>query len=158
MSIFGRMKKRGISPIIATVLLVAMSLVLAVIIFVWARTFIGEQAQKFEEPVEFACEDVNFDIDVLDDGTVDIINRGNVPLYGIDVREVGFGAVRSVEIFEGVTIASGETSRVNLGTDAEAGLESEDSVIAVPIILGEIDGETRAFTCDDIYGITTTVI
>lgn len=157
MNLKERMCKRGISPIIATVLLIAMSLVLATIIFIWARTFIGEQATKFDQPVEFSCGDVSFDIDVFDDGTANIVNRGNVPLYGVDIRQVGFGAVRSVETFEGVTISSGETATLDLGSGA-AGLNLGDTAVAIPIILGESTGETKAYTCEDIYGITTTVV
>ena len=86
--------------------------------------------------------------------SANIINRGNVPLYGVDIRQIGFGAVRSVETFEGVTIASGETTTVPLDSELTVG----DTTIVIPIILGESTGETKAYTCEDIYGITTTVV
>ena len=44
-------KKRGLSPVIASVLLILLVLVLASIIFLWARGFIGEQIEKFGEPI-----------------------------------------------------------------------------------------------------------
>ena len=46
--------KRGLSPVIASVLLIALVLVLASIIFMWARGFISEQIEKFGNPVELA--------------------------------------------------------------------------------------------------------
>jgi len=55
------MGKKGVSPIIATVLLISIALVLALIIFLWARSFTSEQLQKFDEPVENACENVHFE-------------------------------------------------------------------------------------------------
>ena len=42
--------KRAISPVVATVLLIVLVLILAAIIFLWARGFVGEQVEKFGEP------------------------------------------------------------------------------------------------------------
>ena len=39
-------EKRGLSPVIATVLLVGIALVLASIVFLWAKNFIGEAVTK----------------------------------------------------------------------------------------------------------------
>ena len=58
------MDRRGLSPIIATVLLISLVLVLASIIFLWARAFLPEQIQKFESPIEDACKNVVFDASV----------------------------------------------------------------------------------------------
>lgn len=38
--------KRGLSPIIATVLLIFLVLILASIVFLWARGFFSEQLEK----------------------------------------------------------------------------------------------------------------
>ena len=46
------MKKRGISPLIATVLLIGFTIALAVIIFVWVQTFTEERVGKTGEIVE----------------------------------------------------------------------------------------------------------
>ena len=72
--------KKGLSPIIATVLLIVITLIIAMIIFLWAKNFIGEKTKKFNEPVENACERVSFDAEAFESGDIDIINRGNVPL------------------------------------------------------------------------------
>jgi flagellin-like protein len=139
------MKKRGLSPIIATVLLVSLTLVLAMIIFVWARSFVGEKIQKFDEPVEYSCERVNFEAEVYDN-KIHVVNRGNVPLYGLEIRQAGFGSVVGVEPLK-ATIASGETETIDLSPSISGNL------ILVPIILGESGSDTKAFTCDDNFGI-----
>jgi len=140
------MKKRGLSPVIATVLLISLSLVLAVGIFVWANAFIGEQALKNNSPIEDSCGDIDFEAEYLN-GRIDIVNRGNVPLHGISVRESGFGSVIETGIFDDVTITSGQTGSIKTGT-------LSGNVIVVPIILGESGRDTKSFTCDDSYGLT----
>ncbi|MBU0761307.1 MAG: hypothetical protein KJ858_06510, partial [Nanoarchaeota archaeon] len=56
-------KRRALSPVIATVLLIAIALVLAVIIFLWARSFIGEGLEKDGRAIDKACENVVFNAD-----------------------------------------------------------------------------------------------
>ena len=41
--------KKGLSPIIATVLLIVITLIIAMIIFLWAKNFIGEKTKKFND-------------------------------------------------------------------------------------------------------------
>jgi len=143
------MKKRGLSPVIATVILISIALILAIIIFLWARGFVSEKTQKFGSPIEFACEDVNFDAEVfLDSGilTIDVVNRGDVPLYGIELRKGGFGSV-DVETSE-KTLANGDTGSYEFQYS-----DSEGEVTIVPIIIGESGDTKKAYTCDEKYGL-----
>ena len=144
-------KKRGISPIIATVLLIGVALALAIIIFVWARTFLVERGAKMGEPIESSCEKVNFAVEVYA-GEIHIENRGNVPLYGIEVSQVGLGFIREVETFD-QSISSGDTVSVDLPTGLSDGAE----ILIIPIVLGEVGEEKKAFTCDKEYGAKTVV-
>jgi flagellin-like protein len=61
MNIKYNMKKKGVSPVIATVLLVSIVIILGVIIFLWARGFVEESAQKGGRAVDMSCDDVNFE-------------------------------------------------------------------------------------------------
>lgn len=90
-------EKRGISPVIATMLLVSIALVLAVIIFLWARAFLTEKIQKDlgggPELIEHFCKDVNFEVEAFSEGAgntgktyVRMVNRGNVPIHAAEVR------------------------------------------------------------------------
>lgn len=148
------MKRRGISPVIATVLLISFSLVLAGIIYAWASSFISEKAVKFDEPIDVSCDRVSFDVEVYTEtggAKADIVNRGNVPLYGVELRIIGAGTVKKQGIFDGVTIASGETHTLDLGGSISG------EVLVVPVILGEVGGDVKAYVCDDAYGIKTSV-
>lgn len=58
------MKKKGVSPVIATVLLIGIVIALSLIVFIWMSTFIGETITKFDgENVELVCDKVEIDAD-----------------------------------------------------------------------------------------------
>jgi len=149
------MKKRGLSPVIATSLLIAIVVVLAAIIFLWARGFINEQVAKFDEPVERACNRVNFQAGIFNNGgshVLDINNRGDVPIYGFQVKEFGGGSV-IVNDVGGVggndAVLAGESRSISL-----TGQYSQGSrLLVVPVILGEAGDGRVAYTCPDEIGV-----
>jgi len=145
-----KMGKRGLSPVIATVLLISIALILALIIFLWAKNFVSEKVQKFEAPVENSCGEISFDADAHD-GRIDVVNRGNVPLYALDVRRISAGTIGVLQFTES-TIGQGETASVVIDSPPESGAE----LLIVPIILGEASGYKKSYTCDEKYGVSTT--
>jgi len=54
--------KKGISPIIATVLLIAITVVLMVIIIGWSSKFVEDRGQKSQAEVSLGCSNVNFKV------------------------------------------------------------------------------------------------
>jgi len=54
--------KRGISPIIATVLLIAITVVLMVVIIGWSSKFIEDKDQKSQAEVSLGCSSVDFKV------------------------------------------------------------------------------------------------
>src|SRR3989344_7187760 len=87
--------KKGVTPIVATVLLIGITITLAIIIFAWARGFIAEQIEKFGKSAEQVCEELSYDADVVPAGAnlydFYITNRGNIPIYAIDIKQIGPG-------------------------------------------------------------------
>ena len=79
-------RKKAISPVIATVLLVAMVIVIGLIIFSWAKGFQEEAVTKFGgENIELTCEKVTFEAD-YSGGTLFLSNLGNVPIFQIKAK------------------------------------------------------------------------
>jgi flagellin-like protein len=151
-----KMKRRGVSPVIASVLLVMIVLVLAVIIFLWARGFISEKIEKFDRAVELSCEDVNFEAGIVDDGgyKLDIVNRGNVPIYGFNVKELGQGEIIVNEAANVGTIGLGQGHTIDVSGFATMGKE----YIVVPIILGQSEAGKVPYNCEDQFGVGVGVI
>ena len=142
-----KMNKRAISPVIATVLLISLVLVLAAIIFLWAKAFIPEQIQKFDSPIANACGDVVFSAAHTANG-ITIQNDGNVPIYSIQVGKKSLGSIDYVEASPRTVVTGGSWEY------EVAGL-SNGEIVVVPVLLGKTsDGQLKAFPCSDTYAKT----
>lgn len=165
------MQKKGVSPVIATVLLILITIIIAVIILLWARSFIGESIEKSfggaTEPIQHFCSEVDFVADVAVDPDnskrllIDITNRKDVPIYGIEVRQVSSSSkvkVGNLGIASDSAVTSGETERIAiLGT---SGFLKDQTFSITPALLGEVEsGARRAFyICEDKYGVEETSV
>ena len=148
------LKKRGLSPVIATVLLISLSLALAIIVFFWARSFIAERVQKQGQEIGAFCEQTVFNVEAVKDATNNIniylTNTGNVPIYGIEVRSKKIGEVAVVETFVNKNIYAGESGNVVIG---DSTLAAGEVLAIVPILLGETNEYRKPYVCDKEYGI-----
>lgn len=141
------MEKSGLSPVIATILLISMAVVLSGIIFVWARSFLDEKVTKFDEPIENACGAINFNAESYD-SKIHILNSGNVPLLGFEIRKKTASSLVKAETLES-TVSTGETASVDVPSSLEAG----DEVILVPVIIGKSGAKKGRYVCDESYGM-----
>jgi flagellin-like protein len=141
-------KKKGLSPVMATILLVAIALILAVIIFLWARNFIGETITKNERNIEQSCDEVNFVAEAYG-GNLYLENTGSVPIYAVEMKvKRVLGDIEDLEEFQGTGVKSGETGSVSLPSQVSSG----DSVIVIPVLLGETTTKKKPHPCDEVYG------
>ena len=141
------MRKKGITPIISTVLLIMIVVILAIIILLWSRGFVREAILKEiagqEKTIDKYCIEVQLETFVDPDGTFGFKNIGNVPLYSYNLKLTQAG---SSFLDERATI-------VNPGGSARIGdltYSSYDKVEVIPILLGKKKtGENQEFTCPD---------
>jgi flagellin-like protein len=140
------MKKRALSPVIATVLLVAIVVVLALIIFIWASSFIKENVEKFGSSIDLSCDNIDFIADIADK-KLGVENRGNVPIYNIKVALKEPGTQKNVRLENPkYEIGVGETNtEINIVDDIS---ESVEEIIVTPIILGSTGSGRQAHVCD----------
>ena len=155
---FKMKNRRGVSPVIATILLISIVVVLAIIIFIWARAFVTEKAQKFDRAIELSCDDVNFEAGVFYEPNLeppppgqyflDIVNRGDVPIYGLVIKDfTDPGTVIKKTTLQQGTITIGQTESIPLDE-----VSPEDQLLVVPMILGETEAAKVAHTCTDNFG------
>jgi len=142
------MNKKGVVPIVATVILIAIAFTLAGIIFLWAQSFIVALG-----PVGLSCEDVNFEAGVFceagsEDCFLDILNRGNVELHGFEIKEFGPGSILVRGTVE-ESIDIGGSSSIKLNENYETGTK----ILIVPVVLEETVGSEEFFTCEDKFGV-----
>lgn len=141
--------KRSLSPVIATILLISLVLVLAAIIFLWARGFVAEQIEKFGKSADSVCSEVNIDANVYDNlGTkeIEISNRGNVNIYTFGIKQF-FGGNSNMKTLDGnYSVDSGTAIRKTLAVDSGV-----TKIEVYPVILGTVRGQiiNKPYTCLD---------
>ena len=139
--------KRGLSPVIATILLVAIVVILGAIIFLWARSFFGERVEKFEMSEDQACEKVALKAEYTS-GDLDIINEGDVALYGFKVEKIKKGESERLDEFSSEKIDEGASVTVEVSVSSGAYTQLK----IIPILLGKSKGIKKTFVCDEKYG------
>ena len=158
MEVYNNMRrcgKKGLSPVIASVLMIMLVLVLAAMIFLWARGFISEQIEKFGKPVEDLCGSVDFRVEKISDSLGDyleILNRGNVNIWYLDVKMFK-GGNSEISKFD-FHVDAGKAVKKPITLLMEDGSEP-DEVIVYPALLGGVVGRdtNQAFTCTN-AGVT----
>jgi len=143
--------KKGVSPVIATILLVALVIVIALIIFLFMRG-IGEEAiTKFgKENIKLACENVEFKADYLD-GELAISNMGDVPIFDMKMKIMKDGSYETKSLktdFPEQWPSSGLTQGgvASIIVPGEAGVEK---IAITPVLVGKSkQGAKKSYTCE----------
>lgn len=149
--------KRGISPVIATVLLIAMVIVIGLIIFLWFSTFIEDEGTKFGRNIKLVCEDVGFDAS-YSGGKLSIKNTGNVPIFEMKIKISSAGSHETKDLkdlssnWPELGLNQGKTfeESVNIGADT-------DKIILIPVLAGSSDKGKTTFVCEEQYGYEITI-
>ncbi len=132
----GMKSRRGVSPLVATVLLVALVVIIAVLIWMWYGKFIEDIQNKQQLDLELACaQDVEY---VLSDVQCTDVSGGTISFYAentgsIDLRgfKIAYSGTDSGAEDARIIIEQGTGSTVSLSdVGASSGLDIE----IVPII------------------------
>ncbi|MFA4960190.1 MAG: archaellin/type IV pilin N-terminal domain-containing protein [Candidatus Pacearchaeota archaeon] len=141
--------KKGLSPVIATVLLIMLVLILAALIFLWARGIIGEQIEKNGRAIKNVCSSVNFEVELVQNSTgsyLEAINRGSVAIYSFDLKMIKGGDSSVGKVQFGVDV--GESISESINENLETGTEK---MVVYPVLIGNIKGgsSNKPYTCTD---------
>jgi len=150
--------KKGLSPIITTVLLIALTIVITSVVFLWFRGMVEEGVTKFEKNIKLVCDDVEFEAS-YSSGTLSIVNNGNVPLFRINLKISKDGSYQTKEITElsggenwpSTGLSTGTTFSGNIGNDPA--VKNAQSAIISPVLIGTSSKEgKKTFVCEGQYG------
>lgn len=133
--------KKAVSPVITTVLLIALVVILAIIIFLWARSFIGEKIAKFDKPIESVCDEVKFRASIDEDFLL-LDNQGNVPIYAINIKKNSPGTSSVEEKIIDLDKGGSKKEEIEIGDETT-------SISVIPILLGEVGEKKEKFTCPE---------
>ena len=150
--------KKGVSPVIATVLLIGMVIIIGLIVFLWFKGFSQEAITKFDKNVELVCDEVKFEAGYFDN-FLSVSNIGNVPIYEMKVKfsEGGSFTTKSLK-----TISSWPGKGLNQGKtfsgDISGEVTNKDSITLTPVLVGTSESGERTYTCNEVrYGHTINI-
>jgi len=125
----GVLSKRGLSPVIASVLLILLVLSLSSLVFSWSRGFMNSKGQDFADEVsgDRLCNSVVFDLVIVnvtgDNYNFEVVNRGDVDIGYLKFKIFPGGdsniVDKTLKVLAGGAVAdsvvlSGEVSRVEV--------------------------------------------
>ena len=140
---------------IASVLLILLVLVIAALIFLWARGFLSEQIEKFGTPIENYCEKIDFDVSLINELGMDkleVVNRGNIDLFNFEIKKIKGGNSEAAKFKFSVDAGKAVTKEINLEMEDGSG---PDEIIVYPVLIGNVAGKSsnKPLTCLE-QGIT----
>jgi FlaG/FlaF family flagellin (archaellin) len=154
---FQRKANEGLSPTVTTVLLIALTIVITLIIFLWFRGMVEEGVTKFGKNIGLVCDDIQFDVSYdSGTGTISIVNTGNVPLFRVNIKTDNNGNYQTKDIkefSEGSSwptggLAQGGTFSGNIGSE----IGSVQKITVLPVLIGTSSKGKKTFICGGQYG------
>ena len=152
--------KKGLSPIVATSILIVIVIVLAIIILFWARGFIKEAVIKEiagnSKRAEEFCKEIGMRGFVNEDDTFGFENTGTIPIfaYRINLKRIGKSDIIRVGNEKGGSVNPGS---IVIITDSIVKdileYKEYESVKIIPILLGKVEGRIQSYDCPEINGI-----
>lgn len=141
-------KVKGLSPVIATVLLIVIVIVIALIVFIWIRGMVGDAVTKFDNKnVQLVCDDVAFDASYTG-GTLYIMNSGSVPIFGMNVKDIGAGSHSNMDL-RNDSVTWPKTG-LNQGDVFSETIPFDGSeIVLIPVLLGESKKGRKTHICDE---------
>lgn len=142
------LNKKGVSPVIATILLVGIVMIMGLIIFVWLRGLAGETVTKFDKNAELVCEEIQFEAS-YSTGELSISNIGNIPIFQMKIKISNKGNFETsnlntlTEIWPEVGLNQG---KIFSDTISFTGAEK---IVLIPVILGSSRDGEKSFACDE---------
>lgn len=154
-----KLKKRGLSPVVATMLLIVIVIIIGLIIFLWLRGMNQEAITKFDGTnVKIICGEVSFDADYTNsDKMLYLVNTGNVPIYKMKVKKIWDGGHETITLEDNwpeFGLTPGGTFSGSLGSET-SGLEK---IFLIPVLIGHSKKGDLAHTCDEKDGYEIIVI
>jgi flagellin-like protein len=138
--------RKGVSPLIATILLTALTISMFLGVFAWSKSFIKEQTEKLGGPIETACQQVIFDA-TLSGGYASITNKGNVVIYGFNAKAETGGTTKTKFMkTESGKVGGGEVDKLDVSEYSTA-----THITLIPVLAGKgtKTGTGKLYVCTE---------
>ncbi len=144
--------KKALSPVITTTILISIGIILALIVFFWIRSFIGEVVEKEINGVKKTagsfCGEVNLKL-AVSGNELTIVNQGSVPVYEVNVEKIdSVGQESRVDKYT-INLNAGSTYPSDSDAPITISMSDYDKVSVTPVLLGKTGNKKRKYTCSE---------
>ena len=147
-----KLVNKGMSPVVATILLIVLVVILAAIIFLWLRrAFVPEIIEKDGKDIAtIVCSEVEFRA-VYNNPYLEISNDGNVPIQNMKIKIVESGShtesdLLTMEVgWPELGLGKSRVFRGNIGGD----IGGAEEIIVTPILRGTSNSGYQDKVCDE---------
>ena len=147
------MRKKGISQVISSVLLIALVITMAATIMIWSKgiteRITGGSITLQGKNIALTCSDIVFDFSYTE-GKLYLTNPGNIPIYGIKLRIYSDGNFETQDIKDLTPnwpedgLKEGGAFSDSITFDADV-----NKVVLIPVLMGKTNsGEEREYVCE----------
>ncbi|HOF44324.1 MAG TPA: hypothetical protein PLE51_03180 [Candidatus Pacearchaeota archaeon] len=145
-----RKNTRALSPVIATVLLIVIVVIIALIVFFWIKGMTDEAITKFgNRNIQMVCEDVDFEASYTPTTGLYITNFGNVPIFGMDVKEESAGSHTTIDLRENPDWPEFGLITGAIFSDPDFEAPGVQEMVLIPVLIGESDSGRKTYVCDE---------
>jgi len=145
-----KMDRKAVSPLIATLILIVIVVSASSTIYIWSRSFIAEQLEKFGSPAELTCEEIDFvtQLEIAGGTSYELFvnNQANVdiPKLNLNFNREGKSIIKTFS----ANIKKGSTGNVSFDLRT-VGISSFESIDVTPVLLaiGESSKTSKLFPC-----------
>lgn len=150
--------KRGISPIIATILLIVMVVVFITLIFLWLKGTIKDAITKGGENVELVCEKIKLRAS-YSNNKIEIVNDGDYPIYNINIifEKVGTSETKDLKTILPNWPKKGIVKGGSFSGDISSSMTDVKKLIVIPVLRGASNKGERTYDCGENYGVEVTI-
>ena len=146
------MMKKGVSPVIATVLLIGLTIAIGTTIFLGAKKMQQKTILVEGENAGLACDTVSFEATYSDE-RIYLSNTGNIPLHNFKIK-ISKGSAYETEYIDQITSDWGDGIEGGGGFSSDIDLDFDvEKIVLIPILLGDSEGGKETFECPEWDGL-----
>jgi flagellin-like protein len=158
-----KIQKKGVSPVITSIVLVAVVVGMITIIFFWLRSTMVEGVVKLDKNVDIVCQqDVKFNTEYdFTTGDIALVNSGNSPIFDIKIKVYSQGNYRTVKMSEimgsewGLGLTVGKSVSYNIASNLGYSLENIEKLQLIPMLVGKNSAkDKKVVECKEEYSQT----
>jgi flagellin-like protein len=155
-----KIQKKGVSPVITSIVLVAVVVGMITIIFFWLRSTMVEGVVKLDKNVDIVCQqDVKFDAEYdFTTGDITLLNTGNAPIFDIKIKVYSQGNYKTIKMSEimgsewGQSFTVGKSLSYNIASSLGYSLESIEKLQLIPMLVGKNSAkDKKVVDCKEEY-------